>query len=204
MNIFAENYLQMEAYKTYVQQLYFDGSEYHKGSVVELLSTCNIVCQEFPFKRNPKPKSLPTRDWAGADGLDVYVPDVIPMKSYDIDVTFLYVRSNQSNETIASRDSAMRTDIANFIDFLYGRRKGNSSDTYQSGRLAIYNEYVGMGRKDVVVSEVDNEIYYVSDCDPDAVAKFKVKFTVYDPTTEVVPTTTTSGNVTSVTNLSFS
>ena len=194
MDIFAENSLQMEIFKTYIQQLSYDGTTYTKGSVVDLFKTYNIICQDFPFKKNPKPKDLPTRDWAGEDGLDVYVPEKIPMKSYDIDVTFLYVGEEQN----------IRTDISNFIDFLSGNIKGNNSDTVKSGRLAIYNEYVGMGRKDVVVSDIDNELFYCYDADPDAIAKFKVKFTVYDPTTEVTATQTTSGNVTSVTDLSFS
>lgn len=194
MNIFAENYLQMEIFKTYIQQLSYDGTTYTKGSVVDLLKTYKIICQDFPFKKNPKPKDLPTRDWAGADGLDVYVPDDIPMKSYDIDVTFLYVGTKAD----------IRTDISNFIDFLYGRIKADNSDTVKSGRLAIYNEYVGMGRKDVVVSDIDNELLYCYDTDPDAVAKFKVKFTVYDPTTAVTPTTGVYDGETVVTQLNFS
>ena len=193
MNIFAENYLQMEIFKTYIQQLSYDGTTYSKGSVVDLLTAYKIICQDFPFKKNPKPKDLPTRDWAGEDGLDVYVPDKLPMKSYDIDVTFLYVGTEQN----------IRTDISDFIDFLSGRKKGDNADTVESGRLSIYNEYVGMGRKDVVVSDIDNEILYCSDADPDAVAKFKVKFTVYDPTTEVTPTYGTYDGVQRCTQLNF-
>ena len=193
MNIFAENYLQMEIFKTYIQQLSYDGTTYTKGSVVDLFKVYKIVCQDFPFKKNPKPKDLPTRDWAGEDGLDVYVPDNIPMKSYDVDVTFLYVGTEQN----------IRTDISNFIDFIYGRIKGKNSDNVKSGRLSIYNEYVGMGRKDVVVSEIDNELFYCTDADPDAVAKFKVKFTVYDPTTDVTPATGEYSGHTVVTQLNF-
>ena len=180
----------MAIYKTYVQQLSFDGTSYTKGAVVDLLSTYKIICQDFPFVTIPKPKSLPTRDWAGEDGLDVYIPDKIPIKHYDTDVVFLYVGT----------ESTIRTDLKNFIDYLYGR---NASAV--GGRLAIYNEHTGIGRKDVVVSEVDNEIFYLTDEDPDAVAKFKVKFTVYDPTTEVTPTRTTNSTtgVTTVTDLSF-
>ena len=193
MNIFAENSLQMAIYKTYIQQLSYDGTDYTKGSIVDLLTAYKIICQDFPFKKNPKPKDLPTRDWAGEDGLDVYIPDQIPMKSYDIEVTFLYVG------TVAN----IRTDISNFLDFICGRIKGNNSDTVKSGRLAIYNEYVGMGRKDVVVSDIDNEIYHATDCDPDAVAKFKVKFMVYDPTTEVTATYGTYSGVERLTALNF-
>lgn len=194
MNKFAEKSLQMAKYKTYIQQLHFDGRNYTKGSVVDILDTFKIVAMEFPFKKNPKPKDLPTRDWAGEDGLDVYTPDVLPMKSYDIDVTFLYVGTEEN----------IRTDISDFIDFIYGRSKGSAGDSVQNCRLAIYNDYVGMGRKDVVVSSVDNELFDASDLDPDAVAKFNVKFTVYDPTTEVTATRGTYSGVERVTGLNFS
>lgn len=166
----------MTIYKTYVQQLGFDGETYTKGSVVDLLNKFNIACQEFPYKRNPKSKDLPTRDWAGEDGLDVYIPEGgLPTKSYDIDVEFIYVGTEES----------MREDLAAFIDFITGRAKADPRNEVQSGRLAIYDEHVQMGRKDVVVSEIDNELYYRSDFDNDKVARFKVKFNVYDPTTEV-------------------
>ena len=184
----------MAVYNTYIQQISFDGTTYTKGSVVDLLKTFNIICQEFPFSKNPKPKDLPTRDWAGEDGLDVYVPETLPMKHYDIDVFFLYVGT----------ENAIRTDISNFIDFIYGRAKADVNDTVQSARLAVYNEHVGMGRKDIVVSEVSNELFHCSESDPDAVAKIKVKFTVYDPTTEVTPTTGVYDGQTVVTELNFS
>ena len=183
----------MAVYNTYIEQLSFDGNTYSGGAVIDLLRTFNIICQEFPFKKNPKPKDLPTRDWAGSDGLDVYIPKTLPMKHYDVDVDFLYVGTEEN----------IRTDISNFIDFIYGRKKGNENDTVKSGRLAIYNEHVGMGRKDVVVSDVDNEIFYCSDEDPDAVAKFKVRFTVYDPTTEVTPTYGTYNGQKQCTQLNF-
>ena len=166
----------MAIYKTYVQQLGFDGKTYTKGTVVDLLYRFNVACQDFPYMRNPKSKDLPTRDWAGEDGLDVYIPDGgIPEKSYDIDVEFLYVGTEET----------MRDDLINFINFIKGRAKGAVGDTVQSGRLAVYDEHVQMGRKDLVVDEIDNELYYRSEYDNDKVARFKVKFKVFDPTTEV-------------------
>lgn len=183
----------MAIYDTYVQQIGFDGISYSKGSVVNLFSAFKIVCQEFPFKKNPKPKDLPTRDWAGEDGLDVYMPEKLPVMSYDMEVTFLYKGTEET----------MRNDLNSFIDFLYGRIKGNSGDTVQSALLAIYNEHTGMGRKNIVVSEVENELFYLTVSDPDAVAKFKIKFTVYDPTTEVTPVYRKIGGVKVVTQLKF-
>ena len=177
-------------YKAYAQQLWFDGHTYSKGTVVDLLEVFNIAVMEFPFKKNPKTKSLPSRDWAGTDGLDVYIPiDGLPVASYDIEVSFIYVGTEET----------IRGDISNFLDFICGRIPGNSGDSIQSGRLAIYDEHVGMGRKDVVVAEVDNELFYCSEYDKDAVATFKVKFTVYDPTTDVRESKTDG----SVTNLSW-
>ena len=162
----------MAIYKTYIQQSKYDGLQYTKGSVVDLLSVYNIIAQEFPFKIFNETKDLPTRDWAGDDGLDVYIPDVIPAKEYEIEVTFLY-KGDEEN---------IRSDISDFIDFITGRNDGAVG-----GRLVIYNEHTGIGRKDVVVSEVENEIFYLTENDPDAIAKFNVKFMVYDPTTKVTP-----------------
>lgn len=178
----------MTIYNTYVMQLSFDGTAYTKSSVVDLLETYNIICQDFPFAKNPKPKELPTRDWAGDDGLDVYIPKELPVKHYDMEVVFLYVGTEET----------IRTDLTNFIDYLYGRNDGAVGS-----RLAIYNEHTGIGRKDVVVAEVNNEIFYLTDSDPDAIAKFKVKFTVFDPATDVSPITGTVNGETVVTGLSF-
>lgn len=195
MNIFADKYKrQMATVNTYVQQLKYNGTTYTSGSVVDLLDKFNIICQDFPFKKFPETKDLPERDWPDEDGADVYIPDTIPMKAYTMDVDFLYVGTHQN----------IMTDISDFIGFLCGRVKGSSGDSVQSGRLAIYNEHTGIGRKDVYVTKVDNELFYDSDADPDAVAKFKVTFKVCDPVTDVSPTTSTSNGQTIVTGLSFS
>lgn len=178
----------MALYKTYIQQLAYNGQEYTKGTVVELLESFGIICMDIPFKMFPERKDLPTRDWPEEDGLDVYVPSVIPMKSYDLDVKFL-CKGSKSN---------IRGNITSFIKFLYGRNSGAVG-----GRLAIYNEYTGKGRKDLVVSKVEDDLLYITDEDPDCVAQLSVTFTVYDPVTDVTLTTATENGVTTVTGLSF-
>ena len=110
-----------------------------------------------------------------------------------MEVVFLYKGTEET----------MRTDLNNFIDFLYGRIKGDSNDTVRSCRLAIYNEHTGIGRKDIVISDVENEIFYLTDSDSDAVAKFKITFTVYDPTTDVTPVYTIYNGVRRATELNF-
>lgn len=173
----------MAIYKTYIQQTSFDGATYTKGAVVDLLSTYNIICQEIPFLINPEPKELPKRDWNDEDGIDVYVPATRRMKEYTMDVDFLYVGT----------DANIRTDLKNFINFLYGRNTGAVGSL-----LVIYNDYIGLGRKDVIVKEVSNEVFIARNTDPDAIAKFKVKFLVCDPITEVTFSTTTNNGATTI------
>lgn len=181
----------MEEIRTYIQQIKFNGLSYTKGSVVDLLSAFNIVAQEFPFMEYPKTKELPERDWAGEHGKDVYVPDgTLPMDAYEIEVTFLYKGTVED----------MRDDISNFIKYITGAAKGKSTDTVQSGRLSIYHERTGVGRKDVVVKEINNEFFYLTEYDDDGVATLKVKFKVYDPVTDVSPVR----NEQTVSNLNFS
>ena len=85
-----------------------------------------------------------------------------------------------------------------FVDFLRGMNAGAVGST-----LAIYNEYVGFGRKDVVVSEIGSTLFYTSGDVIDALAQFKVKFTVYDPVTDVTLSKTTTNGVTAVTGLNW-
>ncbi|PTL34591.1 hypothetical protein C7120_08810 [Prevotella sp. oral taxon 376] len=175
--------------KVYIQQLSFDGTTYTKGPVVDLLSMFKIAAKEFPFKKNPEAKELAARDWPGEDGRDVYIPDVIPMKNYDLEVEFLY-KGTEKN---------ISNDISSFIDFVYGRNANAVG-----GRLAIYDEYTKTGRKDIHVLSVDNDVYVYGDSDPDAVASFKVKFGVEDPTTDITPKfSTVAGGHQSVSDLIF-
>ena len=176
--------------KVYIQQLNFNGTSYTKGPVVDLLSAFKIAVKEFPFKLYPEAKDLATRDWAGEDGRDVYVPAKIPIKNYDIEVEFLY----------KGTESSMSQDVSNFINFIYGRNANANG-----GRLAIYDEYTKIGRKDIHALSVDNDVYVYGDNDPDAVASFKVKFSVEDPTTDVAPVFATgAGGLSIVSDLNFS
>lgn len=178
----------MPSYRTYIQQLKFNGIEYTKGDAVDILEEYNVVCEDFPFMLYPKSKQLPALDWPGRDGQDVYTPDKLPLDDYDIDVEFL---CNGTEESV-------RADIVSFCKFLTGRNDGAIGC-----RLAVYNEYTGIGRKDVVVSEISNDLFFISENDPDAVAKFKVKFHVYDPSTDVTPVYETVGGVKKISQLNF-
>lgn len=176
----------MGKYHTYIQQTSFDGQSYTKGSVIETLSKFHIGCLSFPFKTAPKSQKLTEREWPGVDGKDVYIPPTgIPLEDYDLEVEFIYKGTMETIET----------DMASFLDFIRGRNKGAVG-----GRLTVYDEHVGFGRKDVVVNEIDDQYYGADQSDPDALFDFKVKFHVYDPATPVELVKGTDGVVT---DLSF-
>lgn len=161
----------MEYKKLYIQQLKYDGVEYTKGLLKETLHDFKIACRSFPFKVYSESKPLAGRDWLDEDGRDVYVPDKVPMKEYDIDVEFIFNGS----------DEQMRANLVSFMKFLYGRNENGS------GRLAIYDDFTETGRKDVRVKSVDDDIFEREDGGNEAVFTFKVKFEVNDPVTEVGP-----------------
>ena len=158
--------------RTYIQQVSFDGKNYTKGKLIDTLADYKILCVEFPFMLFPEAKELPTRDWAGEDGTDVYVPESIPLASYEVEVEFVYSGS----------ENTMRKDLGDFLAFLYGKNEGATG-----ARLLVYDEATQTGRKDVRVKSVDNEVYYDVEYDNEQVAKFKVKFSVDDPSTNVNP-----------------
>lgn len=178
----------MEIRKLNIQQMDFDGLQYTKGIAVDLLDKFNIGCEEFPFKKYPEAKELPKRDWPGEDGVESFVPKKIPMKAYDIEVTFIY----------KGTEATMQKDIDDFIMFLYGRNEGATGSI-----LAIYDEHVKIGRKDVRCQKVHNELYYDEEYDDEKIAKFKVIFSVDDPITEVTPKYTIREGAKVISDLEF-
>ena len=166
--------------RTYIQQSLYDGLQYTKGAVCDLLEKFGIACEEFPFKYFPEAKELPKNDWPGEDGNEVYTPKKVPMKAYDVEVTFIY-KGNEAN---------MRKDIKDFIQFLYGRNKDSVGAS-----LFVFDEHVGFGRKDVRCTKVSNELFYNEDYDDEKLARFKVTFSVDDPITEVTATYDSEKNI---------
>lgn len=165
----------MPAYKKLlIQQQTFDGTTYtNVGSVVDTYTQFNVVCREFPFNVLPKAKEAAKRSWVDEDGDDEFIPtDGIKIEAYEIDVTFLY----------SGDEEDMASDLNDFISFIYGRNADGSP------LLAIYDEYTGIGRRNVRVLEVSNELFFYNDCEIDAISSFKVKFKVNDPVTEITLT----------------
>lgn len=168
----------MSNYKKFlIQQQSYDGSQYtNVGGVVDTQVKFRVVCQNFPFKKLPEIKELPKRDWYDENGEDIYIPtDGYKFKAYDIDATFLYTGT----------DLTIRTDISNFINFIYGRIDSSGNSSSSNIVLAVYDEYTKTGRRGVVVKEVENTLYWNVNFDQDAIATFKIKFRITDPVTDI-------------------
>ena len=161
----------MALHKLFIQQLSFDGLTYTKGTIADAYTTYKVVCKDFPVKIEPEIKDIVTKDFKGSHGLDPYIPQNLAIKDYEMEVEFLYVGTH----------ATMRSDITAFVKFLRGRNSGAVG-----ARLAIYDEFAGLGRKDLVAKAIEyGEWWDVPDADNDAIATFKVKFQVYDPVTDV-------------------
>lgn len=174
-----------QPYKLYIQQIAFNGLSYISGKPIDTLDKFNIVCEDCPFILFPESKELPSRSWAGEDGIDEYIPQELPIKEYDMTIKFLY---NKTRDGSTVTDDTIRADIKSFISFLYGRiGSGVSGDNVRSARLAIWSEDTGIGRKDVRVKKVGNSIFYHTRYDDNVVCEFEITFQVNDPVTDVSP-----------------
>jgi hypothetical protein len=162
----------MPFYRTYIQQLHYDGTTIIRGSVVDIYETYHIAVETFPFKIMPEVKPIATRDWPDEDGVDAYYGRKRQMKDYDMDVVFLYKGTHKT----------MKSDLQSFIYFLNGR----NADAI-GYMLAIYDEHVQLGRKNIRVEKISNDLYLDDDSDSETLAKFSVTFHVDDPVTDVYP-----------------
>lgn len=166
----------MEVPRLYIQQLIYDGTTYVQGSVIDVLSQWNVGVTEFPFVIFPESKDVASRDWKGTDGVESYIPTgPLPVKDYDLEVKFLYSGTKES----------IKNDLSGFINFLYGRGSVGQVANVGCGRLAIYDEHVAIGRKDVRVVSISPDLYWNEDCDDETIATFTIKFHVDDPITDV-------------------
>lgn len=168
-------------FRFFVQQLVYNASigstgSYTLGSFVDTFASFGIACKECPFVLFPESKDVLTEDWPDSHGADVYIPNHAKLKDYDFEATFI----------ASGSDNTIQANIKSFAQFLYGLNTNGSS------RLAILDEHSGIGRKDVRVESLGNDLWWNEDCDDEKIAIFKVKFHVYDPVTEV--TLSSGGN----------
>ena len=159
--------------RTFIQQLEYDGTSYTKGNIVDMYDEFQMGVEVFPFKEKPETKEVASRDWPDEHGLDTFIPPGgVYLKDYDLEVEIICYGSL----------SDLHSRIQNFFNFINGR---NSSG---SARLAIYDEHVSQGRKDVRYVKNENTLWHHIDGEDEKIAEFKVTFHVDDPNTHVTPT----------------
>ena len=136
------------------------------GSPIKDLTTdFNLVSLAFPFQLGFEAKDGVVDDWADEDGEDVYVPDVLKLKAYNLEAEFGY------KGTLDSAQGA----IDAFLDYLIGA-DGNGV------MLKIYDLFGKIGRKGVKFQKYDPEVSHKSNED---LYTFKVTFRVTDPKTKI-------------------
>ena len=157
----------MEYYKTYIQM------EGEGGEFVETVARWGLYCGAIPFKFAGEAKEVSARNWMDEDGLDEYIsPDGLRMAYYDLDVTFCFKGSKfEANPCVTE-----------FLKFIV------------KGKMMLYSEYLGIGRRHVRYLKVNDDATLVRSDDGD-ILYFTVTFRVGDPVTEVVTTADEDGNV---------
>lgn len=69
----------------------------------------------------------------------------------------------------------------------------------KQGAMKMYCNYTKIGRQNIVLSKIDDSATLVRDNQDGDLLVFTVIFKVYDPVTDIIPTTDAKGNVTTLT-----
>lgn len=133
-----------------------------------------IGCCEFPFVLDGGSKDLATRDWPGEDGEDVFIPEELKLKPYDIEVKMTYV-----GPLAKSYDN-----LTAFRDYMTGADGLGAS-------LCIYNSHTHIGRRGCHWLENSNPVFNVEESEE--VLQFTLKIRVSDPKTRVIAQFSTDG-----------
>lgn len=139
--------------------------------VVDTLDNWGIVCKDFPFKLYGEAKELPSHDWKDEDGDDEYIPDVLPIAAYEMEVEFAY-----KGDMFTAN-----SNIKKFLDYLTGR-EGDGAE------FMCYDTFTRIGRQKMRFVSVSEDIFHRDQnnseygCD---VIVFSVTFKVNDPVTDI-------------------
>lgn len=138
-----------------------------KAPVIDTYEAWQIVCKDFPFKLGGDAKDLYAESLPDEHGDDEYIPDIIPIGAYEIDVPFVYKGSiNTANHYIKQ-----------FLHYLLGL------DGYKPD-LKIYDTYTKIGRQKVRYVGYKDDAFVRKDDEGDVV-EFTMSFKVNDPLTEI-------------------
>lgn len=126
----------------------------------DLYSDFGIKTTSAPLFVPGDTKELPSRDWPEEDGVDVYVPNIIPLKSYIVDISVVY---NGGQGTFQSK-----------LDSLASYLLTGGSE------LNIYSPYSATSCKGAHFVGF-SDFSFTSDSATGDIAEFKIKFKVAKP-----------------------
>ena len=155
------------------------------GSVINSFSQWGIVCCKVPFKVGGKTKELAKREWYDEQGDDTYIPQKLMFEAYDAEFEMAYqgqeLAGNPFNLSLAfSQINAFKKWVS-----------GNDTSQGSGAELKIYSPYSTIGRQGCFLLEISNEEPHVQlkqengNTYNENVVKFKVKFRVTDPMTNI-------------------
>lgn len=130
-----------------------------------------IACRKFPFKLDGGSKDLASRDWPGEDGDDVFYPEELKLKAYDIETELVYVGNL----------GECADNMLAFRDYLTGA-DGLGVE------MRIFNSHTGIGRKGCHWLEMSDLTFNKEE--DEEVLQFTMKIKVSDPKTRIVAQTT--------------
>ncbi|GAE83339.1 hypothetical protein JCM10512_1605 [Bacteroides reticulotermitis JCM 10512] len=113
-------------------------------------------------------------DYPDEDGEDVFIPEILTVKAYDLDVDFSYKGADAEN------------GVRVFIDYLLGHDGTGAS-------LKVYNPYIKMGRSKIYITGFSEPEFNREN--DEEIANFTISFRVTDPRTRVVPSYDGNNNI---------
>lgn len=155
------------------------------GSTVNSYSQWGIVCAKVPFKAGGKTKELAKRVFFDEQGEDTYIPQKLMFEAYDAEFELAYqgqeLSSNPANLSLAFQQ------INAFKKWL----SGNDTTQGSGAEIKIYSPYSTIGRQGCYLLEISDEEPHLqlkqenNNVYRENVVKFKVKFRVTDPMTNI-------------------
>lgn len=126
-----------------------------------------IACCDVPFILDGGSKDLEARDWPGESGEDVFIPAVLPLKPYDLEIKMVYV-------------GPLSESYDNMVAF----RNYLTGDDGLGASISIYNSYTRIGRRNCYWLDMSNLVF--SKEGNEEILQFTLKIRITDPKTKVV------------------
>jgi hypothetical protein len=164
-------------YKPFLIRKQADGAKVYNSA-----KRWGVYCTGFPFKVIGEAKDIPSRSWNDEHGDEEYIPETLPIKSYELEVEF----------ACKGTPEQAKSNIDSFFAYLTGRDtdKGETDSLSYGSRLEIYDTLTLIGKQDCRYMSYDNKGYetqkvFDTELKEEACITFSVKFKINDPNTNI-------------------